>query len=195
MISEDTCNSTDQSLIRAVRNGDQESASVLYNRYARRVFGLVHSQMSDWLRTVTEPEDIVQSVFKSMFRGVSSGRYDAPEGNTLWSLIAVIAVHKTRRRATHHASAIRDSRRNVSLESLGDAESAETPDLKGLELDLRETLGILREVDQRVLLARIQGHSVEEIAEIIGRTTRTVERSLQRIREKLAEWLLNEWSD
>ena len=125
---------TDQALVMAVRSGDDRSVTELYDRYARRVFALVDSQMSDWLRSVTEPEDIVQSVFKSMFRGLQGGHFEAPPGNTLWSLIAVVAVRKTRRRATHHLA---------------------------------------------------QGHSVEEIAEIMGRTGRNIERSLQRI-----DWLV-----
>lgn len=183
---------SDQALVLAIRNGDESSASELYNRYARRAFGLVRAQMSNWLATVTEPDDIVQSVFKSVFRGVTSGKYEAPEGNTLWSLIAVIAVRKTTCRARHHSAAIRDSKRNVPLEPSGGSELATTYDCQGLELDLRETLESLSESDQRVLVARIQGHSVEEIADTIGRTTRTVERSLQRIREKLADLVWDE---
>lgn len=192
MTAKSISDASDQALVVAVRNGDQNSASELYDRYARRVFGLVRAQMSNWLATVTEPDDIVQSVFKSVFRGVASGRYEAPEGNTLWSLVAVIAVRKTTCRARHHFAATRDSNRNVPLESLGDSELATIYDCQGLELDLKETLESLRESDQRVLLARIQGHSVEEIADTIGRTTRTVERSLQRIREKLADLLCDE---
>ncbi len=192
MTAESLSDASDQTLVRAVRNGDQRAATELYDRYARRAFGLVYTQMSNWLATVTEPDDIVQSVFKSVFRGVTSGRYEAPEGNTLWSLIAVIAVRKTTGRARHHSATIRDSNRNVPLESLGDSELAQTYDCQGLALDFKETLESLRESDQRVLLARIQGHSVEEIADRIGRTTRTVERSLQRIREKLADFVWDE---
>ena len=92
MTGKSISDASDQTLVIAVRNGDQRSATELYDRYARRAFGLVHAQMSNWLATVTEPDDIVQSVFKSVFRGVTSGKYEAPEGNTLWSLIAVIAV-------------------------------------------------------------------------------------------------------
>jgi RNA polymerase sigma-70 factor (ECF subfamily) len=183
---------TDQALVIAARGGDDLAATELYNRYARRVFALVHSQMSDWLRSVTEPEDIVQSVFKSMFRGLQGGQFEAPPGNTLWSLIAVIAVRKTRRRATHHSAQRRDAHRVAPLRE-GDATSAsEQLTLKVLEMDLGQTLATLRESDRKVLLARIQGHSVEEIAQIMGRTGRTIERSLQRIREQLADLLLNE---
>ena len=66
---------TDHSLAKRVKNGDQEAAHVLYQRYARRVFGLVDSKLGAKLRTTTDAEDVVQSVFRSMFRGVQTGTY------------------------------------------------------------------------------------------------------------------------
>lgn len=183
---------TDESLVQAIRNGDEQSAAELYDRYARRVFALVHAQMADWLHSVTAPEDIVQSVFKSMFRGVQGGSYEAPEGNTLWSLIAVIAVRKIRRRATHHLAECRDAQRNVPIDSLEETQIPAAENFQLLEMDLREMLGSLRDADRKILLARIQGHSVDEIGEMMGRSSRTIERSLQRIRELLADLLSDE---
>jgi RNA polymerase sigma-70 factor (ECF subfamily) len=148
--------------------------------------------MSHWLQSVTEPEDIVQSIFRSMFRGVQGKSYDAPPGDTLWNLLAVIAVRKTRRRATHHRAERRDARRTVPLDSVDENAALDPSQYQHLELDLRDVVNSLRESDRAILLARIQGHTVEEIGCKIGRTSRTVERSLQRIRRQLADHLLDE---
>lgn len=182
---------TDRSLLVLVRGGDEEAATALYERYARRVFGLVEAKLGERLRASTDTEDVVQSVFKSMFRGVRSGLYDAPPGSTLWNLLAVIAVHKLRRRAKHQTAQRRDINRNVPLESLVDQISSDEASIEFLEICLRETLEILRPIDREILSLRIQSHTVDEISATTGRSRRTVERSLQKSRERLASLLLD----
>ncbi|MCC9600169.1 sigma-70 family RNA polymerase sigma factor [Stieleria sp. JC731] len=186
--------STDRSLVVAVRDGNEHAASILYDRYARRVFGLVRSKLGTKLGVVTEPEDIVQSVFKSVFRGMQSGNYDAPPGATLWNLLAVVAVRKLTNQANHHTRQRRDVSRNVSLDSSSDGlkESIDQASIEFLEICIRESLELLRPIDQEILTLRISGHSIEEIHQKTGRSRRTVERSLQRSREVLAELLLAE---
>ena len=177
-----------------VRDGDEQAAAMLYERYARRVFGLVRAKLGAHLAAVAEPEDIVQSVFKSVFRGMQSGSYDAPPGDTLWNLLAVIAVRKLTNRANHHSAQRRDTRRNVSLDqgSGSAAAASDEPSVEFLELCIRESLEKLRPLHREILTLRIEGHSVEEIREKTGRSRRTVERSLQQSRVLLADSLLNE---
>ncbi len=182
---------TDRSLLVLVRGGDEDAATTLYERYARRVFGLVEAKLGDRLRANTEPEDVVQSVFKSMFRGVQSGHYDAPPGTTLWNLLAVIAVHKLHRKATHNAAKRRDTRRNISIESV-DELLAHPDSLEFFQVTMRETLELLRPLDREILSLRVQRFSVDEISEKTGRSRRTVERSLQRSRERLSSLLLDQ---
>lgn len=94
-----------------MKDGDQDAAHVLYKRYVQRVFGLVDSKLGVKLRASTEAEDIVQSVFRSMFRGVQEGNYEVEPGSTLWNLLAVISLSKLRRRALHQNAQRRDSER------------------------------------------------------------------------------------
>jgi RNA polymerase sigma-70 factor (ECF subfamily) len=175
-----------------VRDGDEDAASMLYERYARRVLGLVESKLGARLRSTTEPEDVVQSVFRSMFRGVQSGNYDAPPGATLWNLLAVISVNKLRRKATHHSAQCRDMDRVVSLDAVTDGETIDDSSIQFLEVCVRETLEFLRPLDREVLSLRIQGHTVDEISEMTNRSCRTVERCLHNSRKQLASLLLDE---
>ena len=184
---------TDRSLVVMVRDGDEQAANLLYERYARRVLGLVRAKLGARLSTMTEPEDIVQSVFKSVFRGMQSGNYDAPPGETLWNLLAVIAVNKLRNKANHHSAQCRDSSRNIPLdtgeEGLGIA--IDQASIEFFEICVRESLELLRPSHREILSMRVQGHSIDEIRELTGRSRRTIERSLQKSRELLAESLLN----
>lgn len=177
-----------------VKGGDEEAAVVLYERYAKRMLGLVRSRLGSQLGSMTEPEDIVQSVFRSVFRGMQSGNYNAPPGQTLWNLLAVIAVSKLADKANHHSAKCRDSSRNVSLESTtDDLETAiDHASVEFFEVCLRESLEVLRPLHRQILSLRMQGHGVDDISGIVQRSRRTVERSLQKSREILAESLLSE---
>ena len=117
-------NATDHSLALRVKDGDQEAARDLYERYVQRVFGLVDSKLGAKLRATTDAEDIVQSVFRSMFRGMQAGSYGVEPGSTLWNLLAVISLTKLRRRAHHQTAQRRDVDRLVSLQTIADGEAA-----------------------------------------------------------------------
>lgn len=181
--------STDKSLILRLRDGDDQAASEFYDRYVRRVFGLVQNQMAEHLRAYVQPEDIVQSVFKSIFRGITSGDYDAPAGGSLWQLVAIVAVHKVRRNARRRKAEKRDERRNQPLEVDDVAESTSSASPEEFVMAIRESIDGLRPIEQDVAMLRVQGFSVEEISSKLSRSRRSIERSLHTIRQKLIQIL------
>lgn len=181
----------DRSLVARIRTGDDAAAAELYARYARRVLGLAKQQMSAQVRFLAEPEDIVQSAFRSLFRGISSGSYDAPEGESLWKLVAVIAVHKVRRKASRNKS-VATASLDSSREGRPDGEPVSAASPAALEAGLREAIECLRPVERDVVLLRVQGFLVEEISEQLQRSRRTIERALHSAREKLADQFLQE---
>ncbi len=178
---------SDHDLVMLIQAGDDDAATLLYDRYSTRLKLLADQQMSQGVRRVFEPEDIVQSAFRSLFRGVNAGSYCAPEGRSLWSLLAVIAINKVRRKATRDRSVVA-----VSLEaaSSDDQTAIDVPDSlspEQFESSLREAIESLRPAEQEVVQLRVQGFSVEEISDRLQRSCRTIERTLQSIRAKLAE--------
>lgn len=71
-------------------------------------------------------------------------------------------------------------------------ELAEDPDRSSVELrmDLREAINRLRpEYREAILLYYIEGLSVKEVAEVLGRKVDTVKVHLSRAREKLRDFL------
>lgn len=186
---------SDQSLILRLRSGDEFAASEVYHRYAKRVFGFVEKQMADRLRAQVQPEDLVQSVFKSVFRGISSGDYNAPAGGTLWHLMAIVAVHKVRRNARRHSALKRGANRTSSLDAVDYFDLPDDCAPEAFELAIRESIEGLKEFEQQVVLHRVQGFTVEEIATKLERSRRSVERTLQGIRSKMLEWLEDDEGD
>lgn len=181
---------TDSSLLRRLQKGNEDAATQLYLRYAERLRLLARAECSPELARRVEVDDIVQSVFASFFRGVGRGFYDVPAGAELWRLLLVIALNKIRAKGAFHRAAKRDVRLTVGEDFIDHAGKAEretdhTP-IALLRLVIDEALGQLPPVQKQMILFRIEGFEVAEIAEKTQRSKRTVERVLQDFRKKLA---------
>jgi RNA polymerase sigma-70 factor, ECF subfamily len=181
---------SDHSLLRRLRGGNEDAATQLYLRYANRLRALARTNCSPGLARRVEIEDIVQSVFGSFFRGASRGDYDVPAGEELWKLFLVIALNKIRAKGAYHHAAKRDVRLTAGGEGL-----AETPAEQDeaayaiLQMTIDEALDQLPPQHRQMLVLRIEGHEVAEIARQVARSKRTVERILQECRKKLADLL------
>lgn len=184
---------SDASLLRRLRLGSGDAATQLYFRYARRLHALAQAQSSPDLARRIDAEELVQSIFGSFFRGVGSGYYEVVEGGELWKLLVVIALNKIRAKGNFHRAGKRDVRRTVSGESdesaLAVPEEQDAAALAFLKLTVDEALERLSAHHRQIVLLRIEGYEVAEIAQKSGRSKRTVERILQEARKKLAHLL------
>jgi RNA polymerase sigma-70 factor (ECF subfamily) len=191
---------SDHSLLRRLRGGSEDAATQLYLRYANRLRALARTKVSPDLAPRVDVEDIVQSVFGSFFRGASRGDYDVPAGEELWKLFLVIALNKIRAKGAYHRAAKRDVRLTAGGEGLEQlpAESPAEQDAIAyavLRMTIDEALQGLPEQYRRMLVLRVEGHEVDEIARQTGRSKRTVERVLQECRKKLSELLEREGAE
>jgi RNA polymerase sigma-70 factor (ECF subfamily) len=183
---------SDASLLRQVRGGESNAATQLYLRYANRLRAVAAAQTSADVARRVDPEDIVQSVFRTFFRRVARGEYDVPPGDELWKLLLVIGLNKVRAVAAFHKAARRDVRQTTSTEALLQyPEATEEDDLRVLQLTIDELLAPLPPSHRDIITLRIAGHEVGEIATQTGRAKRTVERILQEFRGSL-QAVLNE---
>ncbi len=138
---------SDRSLLRRFRSGEQDAATEIYVRYARRLQALAARQAGADLASRFDPEDVVQSVFRTFFRRASAGYYEAPAGEELWRLLLVLSLHKVRDLATHHRAQKRDVGRTWSVDA-NDSPAAdrEADDRLSVFLDHLEGLGVLDDV-------------------------------------------------
>jgi RNA polymerase sigma-70 factor, ECF subfamily len=187
---------SDHSLLRRLRAGSQDAATQLYVRYADRLRALTRAQCSPDLARRVDVDDIVQSVFGSFFRRASHGLYDVPDGEELWGLFLVIALNKIRASGNFHRAARRDVRLTSGGSCLDEA-TASDPERDDtatafLQLVIDDVLEKLPAQQKRMILLRIEGYEVTEIAALTGRSKRTTERVLQDFRKKLADLLHGE---
>jgi RNA polymerase sigma-70 factor (ECF subfamily) len=181
---------SDRSLLRRFRGGQPDAATELYLRYAARLHALAAGQAAPDLAPRLDPDDIVQSVFRTFFRRAAKGQYEVPEGEDLWKLFMIIALHKVRSAATFHRAAKRD----VRVTATGLTDNPIGPDLAApdelalatLRMVIDELLSALTPSMRRIVELRVEGYEVEEIAQRTQRSRRSVERALHEFRARLA---------
>src|SRR5919201_6040829 len=165
---------SDASLLRRFRGGENAAATELYLRYADRLRALAAAQTSPDLRRRVDPEDIVQSVFRTFVRRAAAGQYDVPAGYELWKLFLVIGLNKIRAVAAYHKAAKRDVRQTAGGAAFDKAvdqtAAADEEALNNLRLTVEELLAPLPATHRAIIDLRVAGHEVADIARQTGRS-------------------------
>lgn len=183
---------TDKTLLRNVRGGSESAASQLYERYAGQLHALAKRQLARETSGRLDSDDVTQSVFRTLFRRLQDGQYDVPAGESIWRLLTTIALNKVRTVGAHHRAAKRDIRRTTSSDNVvleAQAVSADETAAHELRLTIATLLDNLGQSEQTIIQLRLDGHDVNSIAKLTGRSKRTVERVLQGFREMLRQTL------
>lgn len=181
---------SDRSLVRRLRTGCEDAATQLFLRYAQRLQKLAAGNVARDLAARVDPDDIVQSVFRTFFRRAAKGEYEVPDGEELWKLLLVMGLNKIRSVGAFHRATRRDVRSSVTHDEFQFAENSKSGDensLQILKMAIDEVLGGLGAAHRTVLEMRIEGHEVSAIAERLGRSKRSVERILQELLKSLSK--------
>jgi len=174
--------------------GDQSAAEEILSRFARRLIALAKTRLSPTLRRKIDPEDVLQSVWKSFFRRQSKDELELHGWDSLWGLLAIITIRKCGRAAAYFGAAQRDSHRETwrapkpdeSIRLCEPMANDPTPaEAAALNELLEETMRPLRPRDRVILSLRLQGYEIEEISAEVGCTERTVYRMLAEIKKRL----------
>jgi RNA polymerase sigma-70 factor (ECF subfamily) len=187
---------SDRTLLQRFEGGEQDAATAIYLRYAKRLQLLATAQAGNDLSVRIDPEDVVQSVFRTFFRRAAEGHYVIPDGEELWKLFLVIALNKVRALGEHHRAAKRDVSRTTDLGKVvafvPDNACPDEAAYRVLHMTVNELLDALPDAQLRMVEMRIEGHDVRCIADATKRAKRTVERVLQNFRRRLAAALEEE---
>jgi RNA polymerase sigma factor (sigma-70 family) len=185
-------------LVARFRAGDERAAEELFHRYVHRLTALANKRLSDRLARRVDPDDIVQSAYRSFFIHARDGAYSLKESGDLWRLLVVITLNKLRRQVERHTAGKRAMNHEQSFQADGSMTNMRPEAIAG-EPSPDEALAVVEEVQQlmqgltptqcQMLELRLQGHTVDEIAAKVNRSERGVRRLLDKIKDRLQERL------
>jgi RNA polymerase sigma-70 factor (ECF subfamily) len=175
----------------------EEAARLIWRRYFPALLGLARGHLSRRVRRREDEEDVLQSMFASFCRRQARGDFDLRGRDALWALLVTITLRKARNAANRHRCAARDCHREQEAPpgdggecpawALGQMEaSGPTPaEAAALSEELERRLQSLADPTLlRIALLRLEGHTSGEIAAALSCVERTVERKLERIRDR-----------
>jgi RNA polymerase sigma-70 factor (ECF subfamily) len=176
-----------------LRAGDDGAATQVFRRFTHRLIGLARANLDSRVRRKVDPEDVLQSVFRSFFLRCEQGKLDLAGWDSLWALLTVITTRKCGRWPRKFHTGQRDVNAEVPAAGASDASSvielfAEDPspiEAAALSELVEQLLRDLGERDGAILTLALQGYSAPEISEQLGRPARTVYRVLERIKRRL----------
>jgi RNA polymerase sigma-70 factor (ECF subfamily) len=182
-------------LMARLRTGDERAAAEVFQRFAQRLLGLARSRLDRLIQVKVDPEDVLQSVYRSFFRRHAQGQYELQSWDSLWGMLTVITLRKCGHRVRYFRSACRDVQREVALPPRDELRVEwqavgrdPTPsEAARLAETLEQVMRDLTERERAILALSLQGCTPTEISEQVGRTERTVQRVLQRVRARLEQ--------
>jgi RNA polymerase sigma-70 factor (ECF subfamily) len=161
-------------------------AADLDEQYRARLCQLVEQEMNRRFRRREDPEDVVQSAFRTFFRRNAKGEFHIDSSVDLWRLLVTITRHKILK----HVEKLGAGKRNPKREEYAEGDDLRgqvpTPEEAAIAADLmEEALAGLDETYVKVLHMRLQNCTEEEIAAKLGCTRAFVRSKLNRIRDRL----------
>jgi DNA-directed RNA polymerase specialized sigma24 family protein len=179
-----------------LQHGDEVAVWQLWERYFSRLVGLARQKLRSAPRRAADEEDVALSAFDSFCRQAEAGRFpQLLDRDSLWRLLVVVTARKVFHLLRDEARQKRGGGAVVQAET--DQAEGKTPLLEKVlsrepspELaaevadECRRLLDALGDKElEQIALWRMEGHSVEEIAQKLGYAARSVKRKLHLIRD------------
>ena len=176
---------------------DHDAASRLWAHFCQRLMVFARSRMSPSTRRIYDEEDAAVSAFRSICRGIEAQRFpEIGDRGNLWALLVVITSRKIANQFRYEHQQRRNANRTLTETMLQPSDGSIVSVLQSLPsheptpafavevADMSEYLmSQLPESDlKRLVLLKLEGHTNEDIAELMKITRRTVQRKLERIR-------------
>jgi RNA polymerase sigma factor (sigma-70 family) len=182
-------------LMDRLRSGEDEAASEVFTRFAARLVGLARRHLDGRLAVKVDPEDVVQSAYKSFFVRQRDGTLEVGNWNGLWGVLTMITLRKCADRAAYYRAAKRDAGREIAAQAEDGPDAAAvaaidrepSPEEAAVLAETVESLfASVEDADERAILElSLQGFTATEIGESLGRAERSVRRIRERVRKRL----------
>jgi RNA polymerase sigma factor (sigma-70 family) len=170
---------TDEQIMEAVKSGDLQQASLLFDRYHKRLFNFLARMCMD--REMAE--DLTQNVFLRMIKYRTSYR----EGARFQSWIYQVA----RNVFSDHYQSVKNRKADfVDVEKMSDrvADQNESAEMDEQEKLLHRSMALLNEEQRELLvLTRFEHMKYEEVAVMMDTTVANIKVKVHRAISKLRE--------
>ena len=187
------------SLVERCRAGDEDAARLLFDRYVQRLLELARSNLPTGLARRFGSEDVVQSVFRSLFRAVKEDRVKLERSGELWAWLLQVTFNKIRGRVSYNLAEKRSVRREKEDLACDDPGHHPEANYWSREPSVEDMVAIADELDylfgpigaplRKVVDLRLQGFSMEEIGRRLAVSHTTVSRHLKLIGRRFEERL------
>jgi len=165
-----------------------------FEQFSRRLIGLARGHLGERLKHKVDPEDVVQSVYKSFLLRYGDTKFtDGMED--VWRLLTVITLRKCADRARYYKADCRDMAREVGPPDAHQAEPwrealarEPTPDQAVVLAETVERILVdLAPAERPIIELSLQGYTTHEVSERLGRAERSVRRLRERLRNHLGQ--------
>jgi RNA polymerase sigma factor (sigma-70 family) len=184
-----------------LQQGDQRAAEVIWSEYFEKIVRLARRRLGELPRRVVDEEDVALSAMNSLFRGAEAGRFPRLEDrDDLWKLLVTITARKAIKQQRRHFADKRGgglvqgesvlNRRGDGAERWGGIDQVlgrePTPELAEMISETCRTMlsGLDDETLEQIAQLKLEGYTNPEIAAQLKCSKRTVERKLERIKER-----------
>ena len=181
-----------------LKNGSEEAAQRIWERYFERLVRLAHRRLAGRVTRAVDEEDVALSALDSFCRNASAGRFPQLEDREdLWKLLFTITERKALTQLQHEARQKRGGGqvRGESVFERSDGDSQHgwsdaavsrepTPELAAEVADqVRVLLDALQDdILVQIATLKMAGATNQEVADQVGCSIRSVKRKLQVIR-------------
>ena len=193
---------TDEQLAIMAREGSETAEEILIEKYK----GLVRMKARAYFMVGAEPEDVVQEGMIGLVKAIRN--FDAGR-DASFKTFASTCINNQIIKAIRKAERVKNQPLNdaISLNdqvgdgeeglTIGDILRASMSDEPEEKLIYEESLSMLGDLSQKtfspletqVLRGKIQGKTYQEIARELGKSPKTIDNALQRIRKKIIDFL------
>jgi len=181
-------------VVACAKRGDEDAFRELLRRYERPVFALLYRMVRDR----AQAEDLAQETFVKILNGIRSYRPEFKFSSWVFKIANNAAIDHLRRRGLDtislHGAPDATTPERIAATTLQLPDRRETPleELEARELGsaIERAIGRLRpEYRSCILLRHVEGHSYEEIADMLELPLGTVKTYIHRARNELRVYL------
>jgi RNA polymerase sigma-70 factor (ECF subfamily) len=180
-------NSQEGALVRRAQSGDEAAFREIVEHYQSKVFSIIHGIV----RQRNDVEDIAQQVFTKVY--FSIGNFDFRSSLITW--IYKITVNecfdylrkKKVRKLVYESDLSEDEARRVENSEPSVRQVGADVNLARRDYIFKLLTKVSEEERNLLMLKEVEGHSVEELAEMTGMNENTIKVKLFRARQKLVK--------